>query len=137
MATESMDTNYLGEDEIYKENILDHFKNPRNFGELEVCEVCHMELNPTCGDTVKIFVKLDGDKIKEAKFKGHGCAISMASASMLTEKIKGKNLEEVKKMNEEQIHEMLGIHLGPVRMKCGILSLKTLLKGIEIMEEGK
>ena len=137
MATESMDTNYLGDEEIYKENILDHFKNPRNFGEIKICEICHSELNPTCGDMVKIFVKLKNGNIKEAKFKGNGCAISMASASMLTEKIKGRNLKEVKKMSEREIHEMLGIHLGPVRLKCGMLSLKTLLKGIEIMEERK
>lgn len=139
MATEDMDPNYLGneEEEIYKENILDHFRNPRNFGELKSCEVCHSEFNPTCGDMVKIFVKLDGGVIVDAKFNGKGCAVSMASASMLTEKIKGKKLEEVKKMDEEQIHEMMRINLGPVRMKCGILSLKTLLRGIEIMEERK
>ena len=137
MSTESMDVNYLGEDEIYKENILDHFKNPRNFGELKICEICHMELNPTCGDTIKIFVKLERGKIKDAKFKGHGCAISMASASMLTEKIKSRKLNEVKKMSDGDINEMLGIKLGPVRMKCGILSLKALLRGIEVMEEEK
>lgn len=138
MASEIMDPNYLGneEEEIYKENILDHFRNPRNFGELKICEICHSELNPTCGDMVKIFVKLKENKIKEAKFKGNGCAISMASASMLTEKIKGKNLDEVKKMNDDEINRMLGISLGPVRAKCGMLSLKTLLKGIQIMEDG-
>ncbi len=138
MASEIMDPNYLGneEEEIYKENILDHFRNPRNFGELKICEICHSELNPTCGDMVKIFVKLKENKIKEAKFKGNGCAISMASASMLTEKIKGKNLGEVKKMNDDEINRMLGISLGPVRAKCGMLSLKTLLKGIQIMEDG-
>ncbi len=135
MSTENIDTNYLGEDEIYRENILDHFKNPRNFGELKICEICHMELNPTCGDTIKIFVRLENGKIKDAKFKGYGCAISMASASMLTEKIKGRKLNEVKEMSENDINKMLGIKLGPVRMKCGILSLKTLLKGIKIMEE--
>lgn len=137
MAIESMNPNYLGteEEEIYKENILDHFKNPRNFGELKICEICHSELNPTCGDMIKIFVKLKDGNIKEAKFKGNGCAISMASASMLTEKIKGKKLDEVKKMNDDEINKMLGVRLGPVRAKCGMLSLKTLLRGIKIMED--
>ena len=63
MVTESMDTNYLGDEEIYKENILDHFKNPRNFGEIKICEICHSELNPTCGDMVKIFVKLKNGNV--------------------------------------------------------------------------
>ena len=87
-----MDPNYLGseEDEIYKENILDHYKNPRNFGEIVEAEIKRSELNSICGDMIRLFVKLKDNKIIDVKFKGNGCAISMASTSMLTEKLKGK-----------------------------------------------
>src|SRR3989344_722126 len=133
---ESMDPNWLGEDDIYRENILDHFKEPRNFGEIENPSFAHTGLNPVCGDTIRLFVRLDKDKkIKEAKFKGRGCAISIASASMLTEHINGKTIEEIKTMQKEELLELLGIKLGIVRIKCGLLSLNTLLKGIEVMEE--
>ena len=134
---ENIDPNYVGEDDVYKENILDHFRNPRNFGEIVEAEIKHSELNSVCGDLVKLFVKLKDGKIIDAKFKGNGCAISMASTSMLTEKLKGKTLEEVKKITQEDIVEMLGIKLGVVRMKCGLLCLNTLNKGVEDMEDGK
>ena len=132
---DNIDPNWLGEDDIYKENILDHYKNPRNLGEIQDADIKHTGLNPVCGDTIRLFVKLKDNKITEAKFKGQGCAISIASASMLTEKIIGKKLDEVKKLTTEEIKEMLGIELGIVRVKCGLLSLNTLFRGIEIMEE--
>jgi nitrogen fixation protein NifU and related proteins len=136
MTEENMDPNWLGEkeDDIYRENIIDHFKNPRNFGEIIEAEIKHSELNSVCGDMVRLFVKLNEDKVEDVKFKGNGCAISMASTSMMTEKLKGKNLEEVKNMTKEDIFEMLGIKLGVVRMKCGLLCLNTLMKGVEEME---
>tara|TARA_Y100000310_G_C19966075_1_gene483376 strand:+ start:12 stop:425 length:414 start_codon:yes stop_codon:yes gene_type:complete len=132
---DNMDPNYVGDDDIYKENILDHFKNPRNFGEIVEAEIKHSELNSVCGDMVRLFVKLENNKIIDAKFKGNGCAISMASTSMLTDKLKGKTLEEVKKITQEDIVKMLGIKLGVVRMKCGLLCLNTLNKGVKEMEE--
>ncbi len=133
---ESLDPNWLGneEEEIYKENILDHYKNPRNFGELEMAEIKESELNPVCGDMIKLFVKLDkSKKVFDVKFKGNGCAISVAATSMLTEELKGKSLEEVKKISKEDIFNMLGVKLGVVRMKCGLLCLNTLNKGIKNM----
>lgn len=131
--TETIDVNWIGnkEDEIYRENILDHFKNPHNFGKLKNCDINSKDFNPTCGDEVEIFAKVDDNKISEAKFFGKGCAISQASASMLTDKIKNMPIEEAKKLTKEDIINMLGIELGIVRQRCGLLCLKTLQKGLE------
>ena len=133
---ENLDPNWLGkeEDEIYRENILDHFKNPRNFGKIENPSVHHKEFNPVCGDLIEIFLKVNNDKIEDVKFAGKGCAISMASSSMLTEKINGMSLTELKSMKEDDILEMIGVPLGHVRKKCGLLSLKTIKNGIYNME---
>ena len=133
---EDLDPNWLGneEEEVYKENIIDHFKNPRNYGEIIEAEIKHSELNSICGDMIRLFVKLEDGKISDVKFKGNGCAISMASTSMMTDVLKGKTLEEVKKLSQEDIFEMLGIKLGIVRMKCGLLCLNALTNGIKIME---
>ena len=133
---EDLDPNWLGneEEEVYKENIIDHFKNPRNYGEIVEAEIKHSELNSICGDMIRLFVKLEDGKISDVKFKGNGCAISMASTSMMTDVLKGKTLEEVKKLSQEDIFEMLGIKLGIVRMKCGLLCLNALTNGIKIME---
>ena len=120
---------------MYQENILDHFKNPRNFGKIENASVHHHEYNPLCGDEIELYLLIDDNKkIVDVKFNGHGCAISQASASMLTEQIKGKNLEGLKKMTKENILEMLGIPLSPVRLKCALLSLDTLKNSILIFE---
>ena len=134
---ESLDSNWLGneeEDEIYRENIIDHYRNPRNFGEIKNANVEHSELNPVCGDMIKLFLKFENKKVKEAKFKGNGCAISMAATSMLTERLIGKTAEEIKKFTKDDVFEMLGIELGVVRIKCGLLCLNTLMKGVEQME---
>jgi nitrogen fixation protein NifU and related proteins len=133
---ENMDPNWLGDEEedIYRENIIDHYKNPRNFGEIVDAEIKHSELNSVCGDMIRLFVKLKENKVEEVKFKGNGCAISMASTSMMTEKLKDKTLGEIKNLKKEDVFEMLGIKLGVVRMKCGLLCLNTLMKGVEEME---
>ncbi len=122
------------EEEIYKENILDHFRHPRNFGELKQCSFSHCELNPVCGDMIQMFVLLDGVRIKDVRFKGSGCAISIACASMLTDYLKGKSIWEIKRMDKEVVLNMLGINLGVVRIKCGLLALKTVLGGLRKME---
>jgi len=135
---ENLDPNWVGEnteeEEIYKENILDHFKNPHNFGKLDNYTFKHMEYNPVCGDQIEIFVHLNNNKVKDVKFIGKGCAISMASASMLTEKIKNMRLEELRNIKNEVVLEMIGVKLGVVRRKCGLLSLKVLMSGIYNME---
>ena len=117
-------------DDLYREVILDHYKNPRNKGVLDPSDFSYEDENPLCGDKLRIDVRLDSERrVKEVAFSGRGCAISQASASMLTEAIVGKTLDEVKQMSKDDILEMLGIELGPVRLKCALLSLKVLKAG--------
>lgn len=116
--------------DLYREHILDHYQNPRNYGELENPDISHEEYNPLCGDRLVIQLKLQNDHVSEVKFHGEGCAISQASASMLTEVIQGKSLDELKAMTKEDILDMLGIPIGPVRIKCALLSLKALKAGV-------
>jgi len=111
------------------ENILDHYENPRNKGRLEHPDISHEEDNPVCGDRIHIDLKVDDGIISDVRFDGRGCSISQAAASMLTEEIKGKTLDEVKHFDKAQILELLGIPIGPVRMKCALLSLKVLKAG--------
>jgi nitrogen fixation NifU-like protein len=117
-------------DDFYRENILDHYRHPRNAGTLENATHSHEEDNPLCGDVIRIDLHVNDDNvIDEVAFKGKGCAISQASASMLTEMIQGKTLDEAKQIGKEDILEALGIEIGPVRMKCALLSLKVLKAG--------
>jgi len=121
----------MGSADIYREIILDYYRNPRNFGKIESPDISLRESNPLCGDEIEIHVKFDGDKVKDIKFNGKGCAISQASASMLTEMVMGKSLEDMKKVGKEDILESLGLpNLGPARIKCSLLSLKTLKLGV-------
>jgi len=121
---------------IYQENILDHYKNPRNFGKINNASVHHHEYNPLCGDEIDLYLVIDNSKkIVDIKFYGKGCAISQASASMLTEQIKGKRIEEIEKLTKEDILEMLGIPISPVRLKCALLSLDTLKNSVLIFEK--
>lgn len=119
------------EQEIYKENIIDYYKNPRNKKELTSYSHIHREINPLCGDDITLYLKVEKGTIKEAAFTGKGCAISQASISMLTEKIENISLKEAKKLKKEDILKMLGIPISFVRMKCALLSLKTLSKTLE------
>ena len=117
-------------DDLYKDNILDHYRHPRNAGTLENATHSHEENNPLCGDVIRIDLHVNKDNvIDRVAFKGRGCAISQASASMLTEMIEGKTLEEAKQIGKDDILEALGIEIGPVRMKCALLSLKVLKAG--------
>ena len=121
---------------MYQENILDHYKSPRNFGKIEKPSVHHHEYNPLCGDEIDMYLIIDENKkVADVKINPHGCAISVASASMLTEEIKGKSLEDLKKMTKENILKMLGIPISPVRLKCALLSLDTLKNSILIFEK--
>lgn len=116
--------------DIYQENILDHYENPRNFGHLSHCDIKAHDTNPLCGDSFDMEFIFDGSKVSDVKFSGHGCAISTASASMLTEKVRGMDLEEIKKLDKEDIIEMLGVELSHVRIKCAMLPLKILKLGV-------
>ncbi len=114
----------------YREQIIDLFENPLNFGELETADFSYEEDNPLCGDVVRIDVKLDENgRVAQAAWSGQGCAISQASASLLTEEIKGKTLAEVKEFPKEKVLEMIGIPLSMARVKCALLSLKVLKAG--------
>lgn len=117
-------------DDFYREYILDHYKNPRNYGTLENPDISYEEDNPVCGDRVRIDIKLQDNRIADIRFQGEGCAISQASASILTEMVKGKTLEEVRQLSKEDLLKQLGISLGPVRIKCALLSLKVLKAGV-------
>lgn len=122
--------------DMYAENIMDHFNSPRNLGKIKNPDIKHTGLNPFCGDQLEISVKLNREKeIADIKFEGRGCSISQASASMLTEAIKGKTLDQVKKLSKEDILDLLNIPIGPVRMKCALLGLDTLREGIKIYEQ--
>lgn len=117
-------------DALYREEILEHYKYPRNRGALENPDITFKDTNPLCGDECRMDLHVQDGKVKEVRFQAKGCAISQAAASMLTEKIEGAPLEEIKKMGKEEILGMLGIELGPVRLKCALLCLKVLKAGI-------
>ena len=118
--------------DIYRELILDYYRNPRNFGKLEKFDIDARDTNPLCGDEVEIQIRVgEGQKIEDIKFVGKGCAISQASASMLTELAKGKKLDWVKEVAKEDIFKMLGNpDLGPSRVKCALLGMKVLKTGV-------
>jgi nitrogen fixation NifU-like protein len=124
-------------EDLYRENILDHYQNPRHHGILEDPDISYQDDNPLCGDVIRIDLKVDDEeRITDVAFSGEGCAISQASASMLTEEILGKTLGEVKALGKEDVLEMLGIQLGPVRLKCALLSLKVLKAGVYGLAQG-
>jgi nitrogen fixation NifU-like protein len=123
-------------DDLYQANILDHYKHPRNFGVLKPADVDHEANNPLCGDQIRLTFKVNAkDEVEDVKFTGRGCAISQASASLLTSRVKGKTLADVKLIDRDEIVRMLGIPVSPVRLKCALLSLAVLREGIEIYEK--
>jgi nitrogen fixation NifU-like protein len=115
-------------DQLYRENILDHYKNPRNYGTIEDADAEAEGMNPLCGDEVSITVAFadDGETIEDVRFSGRGCAISQAATSMLTELIKGRTASEVAALDREDLLNEIGVPLTPVRLKCAILGLSTL-----------
>jgi nitrogen fixation protein NifU and related proteins len=118
-------------DDLYRELIIEHYKNPGYRGELNPADISYEDENPLCGDHIRIDIRLDENKtVKEAAFSGHGCAISLASADLLLESIINKNIEDLKKLTKQDILDLLGIELGPVRLKCALLSLKVVKAGV-------
>lgn len=112
--------------DYYREYILDHYRNPRNYGKLEQPTAHAEDSNPLCGDQLAIDLLIDGDRVQEVRFQGRGCAISQATASMLSEMIEGKTVDEVVKLGKDEVLEALGIPISPARMKCAFLSLRVL-----------
>ena len=118
-------------DDLYRELIIDRYKNPQYRGSLESHDISFEDDNPLCGDHIKIELRVNPDqRVSEAAFDGHGCAISQASADLLLESIQGKSLDEVKALTKDDVLDMLGLELGPVRLKCALLSLKVLKAGV-------
>jgi nitrogen fixation protein NifU and related proteins len=113
-------------DELYREVILDHYKNPRGHGVIEEADASAEGQNPLCGDEVSIFVSFDGDTIEDVKFRGRGCAISQAATSMLMELVKGRTADEVAAMSKDELLDEVGIPLTPIRLKCALLGLGVL-----------
>ena len=118
------------DEQFYREYILDHYKNPRNYGRLESPTLSHEEDNPLCGDIIGIDLAVKDGNIDDVRFHGRGCAISQASASLLTERLKGLSLEEARRISKEDVFEDLGIDISPARIKCALLSLKVLKVGV-------
>ena len=124
-------------DDMYREMIIDHYKNPRNYGKVINPDIVKRDSNPLCGDEIELFVKLENDSIKKIGFEGKGCAICMASTSMLTEEIHGKNLKHVLNMQREDMLDLIGVNLTASRVKCAMLGLTCMKKGIVEFEEAK
>jgi nitrogen fixation NifU-like protein len=119
-------------EDLYRDQILEHAKHPHNAGTLEHPDISHQEHNPLCGDRVRIDLQIENQQITEIRFSGRGCAISQASASLLTDEIKGMSVEQAKQFSKDDLLDLIGIPLdkNPVRIKCALLSLKTLKAGL-------
>lgn len=114
-------------DDFYRDYILDHYRSPRNFGHLERADAQAEDVNPLCGDAIRMELAVDGNgTVRDVRFSGKGCAISQASASMLTESVKGMQLEDVAKLSKDVVLENVGIGISPTRMKCAMLGLRVL-----------
>jgi nitrogen fixation NifU-like protein len=125
-------------DDLYREQIIERYKNPHHRGSLVPADIFYEDDNPLCGDHIQIYLRVDEhDVISEATFDGHGCSISQASADLLIDHILGRPVEEVQSLQKEDILEMLGIQLGAVRLKCALLSLKVVKAGVYGLGEGE
>jgi len=124
----------IGGSDMYRQQILDHYKNPRNYGEIEDPTFTHVGENPMCGDTIEMDVVLDDDEevIEGVAFRGDGCAISQAAASMLSEELKGLPIDDLQEMDRDDIIDMLGVDISPMRVKCAVLAEKVAQDGTEI-----
>ena len=125
-------------DDLYREQIIERYKNPHYRGTLDPADIFFEDDNPLCGDRIQVYIRTDEDDIvSEASFDGQGCSISQASADLLIESIVGKSLDQVRALTKDDIMDMLGIELGPVRLKCALLSLKVVKAGVYGLGEGQ
>ena len=124
----------IGGSDMYRQQILDHYKNPRNYGDIEDATFTHVGENPMCGDTIEMDVVLDDaeETIEGVAFRGDGCAISQASASMLSEQLAGMPVEDLREMDRDDITDMLGVDISPMRVKCAVLAEKVAQDGLEL-----
>jgi nitrogen fixation NifU-like protein len=125
-------------DDLYREQIIERYKNPHYRGTLDPHDITYEDDNPLCGDRIRIDLRIDADEVvTEAAFSGQGCSISQASADLLIETILGKSLNDVRTMTKDDILGLLGIELGPVRLKCALLSLKVVKAGVYGLAAGE
>jgi nitrogen fixation protein NifU and related proteins len=117
-------------DQLYRDIILEHWKNPQNYGVIQNADIDVVGTNPFCGDTLRLTVKIEKNTISEIHFTAEGCAISKASASLFTEEIKGKTLKEIKQIQPEDVLKLLAVTLTPSRTKCALLVYRTLQKAL-------
>jgi len=116
--------------DIYSENIMDHYKDPRNFGSLKDCDIQYSDSNPLCGDKIKVELKIKDNKIYDIRYECEGCAINRASSSIISEELKGMELGKVIKLDADFVLNLLGIKLNSVRIKCALLSLRAVQKSV-------
>lgn len=119
-------------EDMYREELLEHYRNPKNRGTIEMADINYRDFNPVCGDEIEIYIKTKAGRISEVKFTAKGCAISQAAASILTESIKGKNLKDVERISNDTMLSMLPVKVSHLRIKCGLLALKAVQKGIMV-----
>ncbi len=123
-------------DDLYREIIIDHYKNPLHKGRLDKSDFSFEDENPLCGDHIQIELRVnESQNVVEAKFDGHGCAISISAADLLLDSIIGKSIEDLKRLKKQDILDLLGIELSPVRLKCALLSLKVLKAAVYELQE--
>ena len=119
-------------DDLYRDEILEHYREPHNFGTLDAPDAVHEGHNPLCGDRITMMLTVDAQgRVSDVAFSGRGCAISQASASLLTDEVKGRPVSEVEAMKNQDILDLLGIDISPARLKCALLSLDTLQRALE------
>ena len=123
--------------DIYRENLIDHYNNPRNFGKLDDSDASVQEENISCGDSINMQIKIKGQNIEDIKFTGEGCAVAIASASILTEEMKGKSIDDIQKFSFDDLQKLLGVELSPSRIKCANLALEALKSAINTLTDKK
>ena len=121
--------------DVYAEELISHYEHPKNMGEIARPSAKMHEENISCGDKIDIYLEIRGNKVSEVKFQGSGCVISMGTASMLTESLKGKELSEIERMGKDTVLKIIGVDPGPVRMHCATLSLRAVKKAVFVYEK--
>jgi nitrogen fixation NifU-like protein len=121
-------------DSLYKEIVLDHYKNPHNFGTLDPADFTAEDSNPLCGDQIRMDLRVEDGTVTDVKFTGRGCAVSVASASILTDMVMGRSLDEVRQISKEDLLDEIGIPVSPARMKCATLGLTVLNMSLALKE---
>jgi nitrogen fixation protein NifU and related proteins len=122
--------------DLYREQILDHYRNPHNHGELDPNDASFEDTNPLCGDRIRIDIRIDGNNLSDIAFSGRGCAISQASASILTDLVKGEPLDDIMAFDKDELLDELGIPISPARVKCALLGLHVLKGAIDTYQRG-